>query len=53
MGLGPARKRKQLGRPKRLFDQEKAQAMLQAMSAREVAKQLDVSRGVIARLHLF
>jgi hypothetical protein len=44
MGLGRARKQgKQLGRPKRLFDREKAWTMLQNMSAREVARQLGVS----------
>jgi len=51
MGLGRARKQgKQLGRPKRLFDHERAQSMLQTMSAREVARQLGVSRGVIHRV---
>jgi DNA invertase Pin-like site-specific DNA recombinase len=51
IGLGRARKQgKQLGRPKRLFDREKAWTMLQNMSAREVARQLGVSRGVIERL---
>jgi putative DNA-invertase from lambdoid prophage Rac len=51
IGLGRARKQgQQLGRPKRLFDREKAWTMLQNMSAREVARELGVSRGVIERL---
>ncbi len=51
MGLGRARKQgKQLGRPKRIFDRERARTMLQDMSAREVSRQLGVSRGVIERL---
>jgi DNA invertase Pin-like site-specific DNA recombinase len=41
---------KQLGRPKRIFDRDKARTMLQTMSAREVARQLGVSRGVIERV---
>lgn len=50
MGLSRARKEgKQLGRPKQIFDREKARAMLQTMSVREVARQLGVSRGVIER----
>ena len=50
MGINRARKEgKQLGRPKRIFDRHKAQAMLKTMSVREVAKQLGVSRGVIER----
>jgi hypothetical protein len=48
MGIRRARKEgKQLGRPKRIYDQDKARTMLQTMSAREVARQLGVSRGVI------
>src|SRR5437867_1270695 len=50
MGIRRARKEgKQLGRPKRVFDREKARTMLQSMSAREVARQLGVSRGVVER----
>ena len=50
MGISRARKEgKQLGRPKRIFDREKARTMLQTMSAREVARQLGVSRGVVER----
>jgi DNA invertase Pin-like site-specific DNA recombinase len=40
---------KALGRPKRIFDREKARTMLQSMSVREVARQLGVSRGVVER----
>jgi DNA invertase Pin-like site-specific DNA recombinase len=51
MGLGRARKQgRQLGRPKRVFDRDRARTMLQNMSAREIARQLGVSRGVIERL---
>jgi DNA invertase Pin-like site-specific DNA recombinase len=50
MGISRARKEgKQLGRPKRIFDREKALTMLQSLSAREVARQLGVSRGVVER----
>jgi DNA invertase Pin-like site-specific DNA recombinase len=50
MGICRARKEgKQLGRPKRIFDKNKAQTMLQSMSIREVARQLGVSRGVVER----
>src|SRR5215471_19062524 len=50
MGISRARKEgKRLGRPKRIFDREKAQMMLQSMSVREVARQLGVSRGVVDR----
>src|SRR5215813_13696597 len=50
MGISRARKQgKRLGRPKRVFDREKARTMLQSMSVREVARQLGVSRGVIER----
>jgi DNA invertase Pin-like site-specific DNA recombinase len=50
MGISRARKEgKQLGRPKRLFDREKARTLLQSMSVREVARQLGVSRGVVER----
>ena len=50
MGISRARKEgKQLGRPKRVFDREKASTMLQSMSVREVAQQLGVSRGVVER----
>src|SRR5262245_42498661 len=50
MGISRARKQgKQLGRPKRVFDREKAYVMLQRMSVREVARQLGVSRGVVER----
>jgi DNA invertase Pin-like site-specific DNA recombinase len=50
MGIRRARKRgKQLGRPKRIFDREKARSLLQTMSVREAARQLGVSRGVVER----
>src|SRR5262245_870280 len=50
MGISRARKQgKRLGRPKRVFDREKAQTMLQSMSIREVARKLGVSRGVVER----
>ncbi len=50
MGLSRARKQgKRLGRPQRIFDREKARTMLTSMSAREVSRQLGVSRGVIER----
>src|SRR5438067_1186101 len=50
MGISRARKQgKRLGRPKRVYDREKAQTMLQKLSVREVARQLGVSRGVIER----
>src|SRR5947199_5013634 len=51
MGITRARKEgKQLGRPKRIFDRERARTLLQTMSAREVARQLGVSRGVVERV---
>ena len=50
MGISRARKQgKRLGRPKRIFDRQKAQTMLQSMSVREVARRLGVSKGVIER----
>src|SRR5688572_11358120 len=50
MGISRARKEgKTLGRPKRIFDRAKARRMLETMSAREVARKLGVSRGVIER----
>ena len=50
MGISRARKQgKQLGRPKRIFDREKARIMAQTISVREVARQLGVSRGVVER----
>ena len=53
MGISRARKQgKLLGRPKRIFDREKARTMLETMSAREVARRLGVSRGVVARVLL-
>jgi DNA invertase Pin-like site-specific DNA recombinase len=53
MGLGRARKQgKQLGRPKRVFDRERARTMLQSMSVREVARKLNVSRGVVERARI-
>ncbi len=53
LGLNRARKQgKQLGRPKRIFDHEKAKDMLKTMSAREVARRLGVSRGVVERAEL-
>jgi DNA invertase Pin-like site-specific DNA recombinase len=46
MGISRARKQgKSLGRPKRVFDRDKARTMLQSMSVREVARQLGISRG--------
>src|SRR5262245_8269018 len=50
MGISRARKQgKRLGRPKRVFDREKAQTMLLTMSVREVSRALGVSRGVVQR----
>jgi DNA invertase Pin-like site-specific DNA recombinase len=50
MGISRARKQgKQLGRPKRIFDREKARQRVQTMSIRQAASQLGVSRGVIQR----
>src|SRR5215467_5376255 len=50
MGIGRARKQgKQLGRPKRIFDREKAQMLIRTMSIREAARRLGVSRGVVER----
>jgi DNA invertase Pin-like site-specific DNA recombinase len=50
MGISRARKQgKQLGRPKRIFDKEKAQTMVLTMSVRQVARQFGVSRGVLER----
>src|SRR5215471_18575000 len=50
MGISRARKQgKQLGRPKRIFDRDKARMMAERMSVREVARQLGVSRGVVER----
>src|SRR5437762_8747057 len=50
MGISRARKQgKQLGRPKRIFDRQKARVMLQSMSVRQVARHFGVSRGVIER----
>jgi DNA invertase Pin-like site-specific DNA recombinase len=50
MGISRARKEgKQLGRPQRIFDRNKARTMLKTMSVREVARRLGVSRGVIER----
>src|SRR5499425_2726417 len=50
MGISRARKQgKRLGRPKRIFDREKALALRQTLSVREVARQLGVSRGVVER----
>jgi DNA invertase Pin-like site-specific DNA recombinase len=47
MGISRARKQgKSLGRPKRIFDRDRARTMLQTMSAREVAPQLE-SAGVL------
>src|SRR5207249_10029065 len=49
MGISRARKQgKRLGRPKRIFNRDKARTMLETMSAREVARQLGVSRGLLA-----
>jgi DNA invertase Pin-like site-specific DNA recombinase len=51
MGISRARKQgKALGRPKRIFDRERARMMLETMSLREVARRLGVSRGVVDRL---
>jgi putative DNA-invertase from lambdoid prophage Rac len=50
MGISRARKQgKRLGRPKRVFDRERARTMLQTMSIREVAHRLGISRGVVER----
>lgn len=51
MGISRARKQgKSLGRPKRIFDRERARALAASgMSARQMAKELGVSRGVIER----
>src|SRR5215831_3193598 len=50
MGISRARKQgKQLGRPKRIFDREKAITLAQTMSMRQTAQQLGVSRGVVER----
>ena len=50
MGISRARKQgKQVGRPKRIFDREKARMLVQTMSIREAARQLGVSRGVVRR----
>jgi DNA invertase Pin-like site-specific DNA recombinase len=50
MGLHRARKQgKRLGRPKRIFDREKARLLAETKSLREVARQLGVSRGVVER----
>jgi DNA invertase Pin-like site-specific DNA recombinase len=50
MGISRARKQgKTLGRPRRIFDRDKARTMLRTMSVREVARALRVSRGVIER----
>jgi DNA invertase Pin-like site-specific DNA recombinase len=50
MGISRARKQgKQLGRPARIFDKEKARLMAQSMSTREVSRKLGVSRGVVQR----
>ena len=51
MGISRARRQgKALGRPKRIFDRERARIMLQSMSVRQVARELGVSRGVVERL---
>jgi DNA invertase Pin-like site-specific DNA recombinase len=51
MGISWARKQgKQLGRPKRIFDKEKARVLVQTLSIRQVARQLGVSRGVVERV---
>src|SRR5215813_12632343 len=48
MGISRARRHgKQLGRPKRIFDRERARMLVQTMSIREAARRLGVSRGVI------
>jgi DNA invertase Pin-like site-specific DNA recombinase len=50
MGIRRARKQgKQLGRPNRIFARERARTMLQAMSVRQVARELGVRRGVVER----
>src|SRR5206468_7795786 len=50
MGISRARKEgKRLGRPKRIFDSDKARVLAQTMSIRQAARQLGVSRGVIER----
>src|SRR5262245_29587902 len=51
LGISRARKQgKPLGRPKRIFDQDKARTLLQTMSIRQVAREMGVSRGVIRRV---
>jgi DNA invertase Pin-like site-specific DNA recombinase len=51
MGISRARKQgKRLGRPKRIFDKEKARVLAQTMSIRQAARQLGVSRGVVERV---
>ena len=40
---------KQLGRPRRILDKEKARLLVQTTSIRQVASQLGVSRGVVER----
>ena len=48
MGISRARKEgKQLGRPRRILDKEKARLLVQTTSIRQVASQLGVSRGVV------
>src|SRR5689334_18996705 len=50
MGISRARKQgKALGRPKRIFDREKARTLLQTMSVREAARRVGISRGVVGR----
>jgi len=50
MGISRARRQgKTLGRPKRIFDRDKAREMLETMSLRKAAKELGVSRGVLKR----
>jgi DNA invertase Pin-like site-specific DNA recombinase len=50
MGISRARKEgKQLGRPRRIFDKEKARVLVQTMSIRQAARQMGVSRGVVER----
>jgi hypothetical protein len=51
-GTSRARKQgKKLGRPKRIFDREKARTIAQRISLREVARQLGVTRGSSSGLY--
>jgi len=50
MGIHRARKQgKELGRPRAVFDREKARNLAETMSVRAIAKQLGVSKSLVAR----